>query len=139
MAYFPCPIFRSTDDYSIMQQGGTKVFDQPVFLIDIRQYPFEAYDNWLTIEYPNGETGERYGLSVDEAIQPYIFLPAGTKVTAHNCTITWFYVTWVKVPELVSGGGGNQRIFKKILPAMFIVRARGARHGGQSLKSGCKS
>lgn len=107
MAYFPCPIFRSTDDYSIMQQGGTKVFDQPVFLIDIRQYPFEAYDNWLTIEYPNGETGERYGLSVDEAIQPYIFLPAGTKVTAHNCTITWFYVTWVKVPELVSGGGGS--------------------------------
>ena len=105
MAYFPCPIFRSTDDYSIMQQGGTKVFDQPVFLIDIRQYPFEAYDNWLTIEYPNGETGERYGLSVDEAIQPYIFLPAGTKVTAHNCTITCFYVTWVKVPELVSGGG----------------------------------
>ena len=104
MAYFPCPIFRSTDDYSIMQQGGTKVFDQPVFLIDIRQYPFEAYDNWLTIEYPNGEKGERYGLSAGEAIQPYIFLPAGTKVTAHNCSITWFYVTWVKVPEMVSGG-----------------------------------
>ena len=105
MSYFPCPIFRSTDDFSITLQGGSKTFDQDVFLVGIHMYPFEAYDNWLTIEYPNGEKGEKYGLYDNESTYPFIFLPAGTKVTAHNCTINWFYVTWVKVPEMVSGGG----------------------------------
>lgn len=110
VSYFPCPIFRSTDDFSITLQGGSKTFDQDVFLVGIHMYPFEAYDNWLTIEYPNGEKGEKYGLYDNESTYPFIFLPAGTKVIAHNCTINWFYVTWVKVPEMVSGGGSPSEV-----------------------------
>lgn len=108
MAYFPCPIFQSEDDMSLHQQGGTKTFDEPVFLTNLYHYPFGGSSaNSIKIEYPNGEGNVQhpFSLPVDEDVRVFVFLPAGTKVTLSNASMCWLPVSWVKVPELVSGGG----------------------------------